>query len=203
MAKADTGEIVNLNSTIYTVVNENYLQNTPLSVDTYNGIGQSSTVCNKELLIEFNWPGEISDDYINPIYPDLIWGYKPYVVNDRTYILEFSFTGPVLILKLSKKVTEFGMEYNTPYYDRDDVTQSIWDKKTKTKIAEGRTIPLNTKLPDVFAWFGGPGGAILMAMKSKIPFDEVRITISDPTGAPITRRNMVHIISGIRYTLAE
>jgi hypothetical protein len=201
MAAADTGEVVSLNTTVYTVVNDNYLLNTPLDHNSYDIVNQ--TVCNKELLIKFNLPGGLSYDYINSNNPYLKWGVKPYVVDEYTSTLVFEFAGPVLILKLSKKVKEFGMEYNTPYYgdNRFDVIQSIWDKKKKTKIAQGRTIRLNAVLPGTIERFGG--SAVLMAMKSTIPFDEVRITISDSTGAPVTYPIINHIISGIRYTLAE
>lgn len=95
------------------------------------------------------------------------------------------------------------MEYNTPYYgdNRFDVIQCIWDRKKKIKIAQGRTIPLNAVLPGTLERFGG--SAVLMAMKSTVPFDEVHITIADSKGAPVTYPNINHIVSGIRYTLAK
>jgi hypothetical protein len=201
MATPDTGEVVDLNSSFYTIVNDNYLLNKPLSLDKYRLGVRLDTVCNKELSISFNWPGGLATyDRTKPSK----WGYKPYVVDEYSSTIVFESTGTVLILKLSKKVTEFGMEYTQPYRGwRYNVTQSIWDKKKKTKIAEGRTITLNTKVPDHLAWVGGPGGASLMAMKSTVPFDEVRMTITDPKGVPFTIQNLIHIIGGIRYKLAK
>lgn len=202
LATPDTGEVVELNSIYYTIVNDNYLLNTPLSLDKYRSGERLDTVCNKELSISFNWQGGLETyDRTNP---NNKWGHKPHVVDEFSNRIVFTYTGPVLILKLSKKVTEFGIEYSSPYVgQRYNVTQSIWDKKKKTKIAEGRTITLNTKIPDHLAWVGGPGGASLMAIKSTVPFDEVHMTITNPNGVPFTRQNLNHIISGIRYKLSE
>lgn len=202
LAAPDTGEVVELNSSYYTIVNDNYLLTTPLSLDKYQISERLESVCNKELSISFNWEGGVETyDRKNP---NNRWGHKPHVVDEYSNRIVFTYTGPVLILKLSKKVTEFGIEYSTPYSGwRYNVTQSIWDKKKKTKIAEGRTMTLNTKIPDHLAWTGGPSGASLMAIKSTVPFDEVRMTITDPNGVPFTRQNLTHIISGIRYKLSE
>jgi hypothetical protein len=202
LAAPDTGQVVDLNKTIYTIVNDNYLLNTPLKLDKYRDGDKLDTACNKELSIAFNWPGIKRNNY-NPKNPNVKWGYKPYVVDEYSSTIGFEYTGPVLILKLSKKVTEFGIEYLTPYYGwKYNVTQSIWDQKKNTKIADGRTITLNTKFPERQVWVGGPGGAVLMAVKSKVPFDEVRMTITDPAGQPF-RQNLIHIIGGIRYKLAK
>ncbi len=202
-ARPDTGEVVQLNTTIYTMVNDNYLRNSQMSLGKYWQFTQTDTICNKELKIKFNYRGEKKNWY-TPTNPNLRWGFKPNVEDEYSSTIAFEYTGPELILKLSKKVTEFGIEYSTPYYgDKYEVTQSIWDKKKKTKIADGRTIVLNTKFPDRLVWIGGASGAVLMGIKSEIPFDEVHMTIKDPKGPPITRQNLVHSIGGIRYRLAK
>ena len=202
-ARQDTGEVVNLNTTIYTLVNDNYLRNSQMSLGKYWEFTQTDTICNKELKIKVNYLGK-KHNWYSPTRPNNRWGFKPYVEDEYQSTITFEYTGPELILKLSRKVTEFGIEYSTPYYgDKYEVTQSIWDKKKQKKIADGRTIVLNTKFPDRLVWIGGPSGAVLMGIKSEVPFDEVRLTIKDPKGSLTDRKNLVHSIGAIRYKLAK
>jgi hypothetical protein len=187
---------------LYTTVNKEYLKTTPMKLDKYRSMVEVDSVCNQELSIGFyssiyRSHGRVVKDTTN-------WGNKPYVTDESpTLIAHDRFQRNELIIRLSKKVTEFGFEYNSRYFGIEyPVIQTIWDKKTQTKIGTGHVLRLNQKLPNNSARFGTPKGAALLGIKSDVPFDEIRVTLERTKEIPLPIR-MPHFTTGMRYKLAK
>jgi hypothetical protein len=194
---ADTGEYVaDDGSILFAYANANYQDMTkPLDLDKYaNGISLTS-VCNKDLTLEFSARGHKYDKSTTQ------WGYKPNVVEEFAPVITFK-SNAILSIKLSKKVIAFGIEYNTRYRGKNyNVTSHYWDQKLNKKVNQGFTSYLNYE--DKPPVFGHPGGAYLYAIRSDVPFDQVKMIIGEDPGSEPVPGMHEHYISGIRYTLAD
>jgi hypothetical protein len=175
----DTGEVRSDFSTLYPIVNANYLLTTPLSLDRYADGTPLDSVSNNEISLVFNSTGRKNDKTTSR------WGYAPHVVNEFAPTISFK-AGSVLVIKLSKKVLSFGIEFNTPYKgEKYGITSTYFDKKTQVRVNGGFTIYLDSAPAFDPALLGFPGGSLMWAIKSYKPFDQVEIGIGSAFGSPV------------------
>lgn len=193
---ADTGEFARENGdTLYLFVNANYLLTTPIDLGKYQNGAILDSVCNSEISIVFNSKGKKIDNSSNR------WGLKPEVVDEFAAKITFKASS-VLSMKLSKKVYEFGFEYNTINKGKPYSVHSIYsDKKSPNYITEGFYTYLELETSKPFE-FGDPGGAMLWAIRSPIPFDQVDMVIGNDQGRAVPG-TFEYSISGFRYKLVK
>jgi hypothetical protein len=192
----DTGEVRDDFSVLYTIVNANYLLTTPLNLDKYADGTLLDSVSNDEISVVFNSTGRKNDKTTSR------WGYAPRVVNEFAPTISFK-AGSVLVIKLSKKVLSFGIEFNTPYKGKEyGITSTYWDKTTHIRLNGGFTIYLNNSPPNPVL-LGFPGGSLLWAIKNYKPFDQIEIGIGSAFGTPVIPGTFDYSIADIRYTLAK
>jgi hypothetical protein len=194
----DTGEIRSKFEILYSIVNDNYLLGTkPIDLDQYKDGTLLDSVSDGNISLVFNSQGRKNDK------TSTHWGYKPHVVDEFAPTINFK-DGSVLVIKLSKKVLTFGIEFNTPYKGIGyGITSTYFDKSSPVWLNGGFTVYLNSAPDGNPALLGYPGGSLLWAIKNKKPFDRIEIGIGSAFGKPAIPGTFEYSIAGIRYALAK
>jgi hypothetical protein len=181
--------------TTYSQAGKNYLIMKPLSLEKYKNGQLLDSVCNKDLAVYF--PSKVlkTHDTSTP------WGLKKTVASEYASIVTIT-SGVTTIIKLSKLVSAFGFEFNSPYKDKiTNMTIQFWNSKTNQKLRNEGTFRINndTRFGPVL---GTQGGALLEGVESGSPFNEIRITFSvGPQPAVDPPYNIS--FGGFRYKLAK
>lgn len=181
----------------YGQVGTKYLLLKPLSVEKYKNGELLDSICNQDLAVRFETKGRKSH------HKSVLWGDKPWVVDEFPPMITFRI-GNTLTIHLSKMVTGFGFEFNSPFEG------TRWGIKTTFRNSK-----LNRVLPPVYVsylgnvptnrpYFGMPGGALLNARESQDPFDEITITFEAlKNGDPLPPGPFDISLASFRYKLAK
>jgi hypothetical protein len=197
-----TGEIYFYKDSItdYGQVTEHYLQLKPLSLEKYKNGALLDSVCNKDLAVYFESKGVKSQD------KTALWGVVPQVTAARPPIVTVNSADYMFKLKMSKMVTGFGFEINSPYTGKKlGVHISYWNSKLNKQIPDAEGIRyLEGSGAGSYVPFGQPGGATTWGVEATRPFDEVRVKFEEPKyAAPDPIGPFEISFSGFRYKLAK
>ena len=177
-------------------VKERYLRTTPLSLEKYKNGSSLDSVCNKDITLVFEGKADKKHD------KSALWALPPRVVTEHPPIVTVTSDDETYIIKLSKMVTAFGLELNTPYKGfKYGVTVSYWDSKLNKILPNSGTRFLHSTTQ----WdiqFGDRGGAYLWGVESKTPFNEIRIDIIKTASLPAIGPFRISF-AGFRYRLAK
>jgi hypothetical protein len=182
---------------IFGQVSTRYQLFKPLSLDKYKNGELLDSICNQDISVRFETKGRKSQD------KSVKWGDKPWVADEFPPVITFRI-GNTLTMKFSKMVTGFGFEYNSPYEGiRWSITPTYRNSqlnKTKPPVLTRFLGGLTTNRPPL----GMPGGAVLTARESQMPFDQVTITFGAPLGQTTPGTGPYDItLASFRYKLAD
>ena len=183
---------------MFTQVKDKYLRTTPISLTKYKDGSYLKSICDDKITLEFESEGRKKHD------KSVIWGISPWVVIKDPPIITVTSVDHVFSIKLSKMVTAFGLEVNTPYKGiKYDITVSYWNNKLNKMLPVAYTQYLHAGEGWIDPpFFGDRGGARLWAVSSKNPFNEIRIQIRKDAAIPATGPFNI-TFAGFRYTLAN
>jgi hypothetical protein len=182
--------------TTYNTAGKNYLLMKPLSLEKYKNGQLLDSVCNKDLAVYF--PSKV----VKTFDKSAPWGPKKRVAEEFTPIVTIT-TGITTTIKLSKMVSAFGYEFNSPHKGYDTgIDIEYWNSKLNRKVAGAYSFRLSndTRFGPVP---GTPGGALLEGLKSDTPFDEIRITFTPALFQSELNPPFDISFGGFRYTLAK
>jgi hypothetical protein len=183
--------------TTYSQASKNYLlATTPLNLEKYKNGALLDSVCNKDIALVFESKARITQD------KSALWGSVPRVASEHPPIVTVNTDDAVYSIKLSRMVTAFGLELNSPFKGFGyGVTVSFWNSKLNYKVPHANTLYLHgtTKYD---TQFGDPGGAEMWGVKSEIPFDEIRIDFEERYETPGVGPFEISL-AGLRYKLAK
>lgn len=202
--QVETGENYFYNDSISTFgrATQNYLKLKPLSLEKYKNGALLDSVCNQDLALYFE------SKALKTHNKSALWAVVPRVSNEHPPILSVNSTDHIFIIKLSKMVTAFGLEVNSPFKGEGlGVNISFWNSKLNMMVPEGGgTRFLNGSGGGFDILFGNPGGAHIWGVDvtKTNEFDEVRITFEairslDPP--PVGPFDIS--FAGFRYKLAK
>jgi hypothetical protein len=183
--------------TVYGQAGTKYLLLKPMSLEKYKNGELLDSICNKDIAIRFDTKGHKSHD------KSVLWGDKPWVAEEFPPVITFRI-GNTLTIKLSKMVTAFGFEYNTPFDGTKRAITTRYRNSKLNKVIPPTTTSYTGNLPTNRPPLGMPGGALLYAKESQTPFDEVRITFEDfKSGSPPLSGPFDISLAGFRYKVAK
>jgi hypothetical protein len=168
----------------------------PLSLDKYKNGAQLDSVCNKELSLYFE------SKVLKAHSKSEKWGVTPGVSEEYAPTVTIK-SGIETKIKLSKLVSMFGFELNSPYKGLAyGITVTYWNSKLNMKIPYSVTSYLEGT-NEFGTRFGSSGGAMLYGLQSVVPFDEIRITFETSFTAPTLNPPFDISFAGFRYKLAK
>ena len=174
-----------------------YLSFKPLNLEKYKNGEQLDSICNHDIAVRFDTKGRKSHN------KSAYWGDKPWVVEDHPPVITFT-VGSTLIIRLSKMVTAFGYEINSPFTGAKRAIQTTARNSQLNKTISPVLVSYTGNLPTNRPPFGMPGGALLYGKESKLPFDEIIIkTIGNSTTTQPLPGPFDIILANFRYKLAE
>jgi hypothetical protein len=182
---------------IFGQVSTKYKLFKPLSLEKYKNGELLDSICNQDIAARFDIKGRKSHD------KSLYWGDSPWVFEDHPPVITFRVDN-TLTIKLSKMVTAFGYEINSPY---TGVRRAIETTFRNSKL--NKTIPpvlasYTSDVPTNRPYFGMPGGALLYAKESATPFDEIVIkTVGNSTSTPPLPGPFDVTLANFRYKLGK
>lgn len=154
--------------TAFSETSKNYLKMTPLKLEKYKNGELLDSVCNKDLALRFE---VIARKTYNK---EVKWIIKPKVADEFTPIITFTM-GNTMTIRFSKMVSAFGFEFNSLFKDGEyGVTITYRNTKMNKVIPPTYTSYIRQN------YIGNPAlgmtsGAMLKAIESQTPFNEVTI----------------------------
>jgi hypothetical protein len=174
-----------------------YLTFKPLSLEKYKNGELLDSVCNQDIAVRFDAKGRKSHS------KSVLWGDKPWVAEEYPPMITFR-VGSTLTIKLSKMVTAFGYEINSPFTGAKRAIETTFRNSKLNKIIPPVSVSYTGNLPTNRPPFGMPGGPHLYAKESATPFDEVVIkTVGNNTQTPPLPGPFDITLASFRYKLAE
>jgi hypothetical protein len=193
------GELYYYNDSIttYSRATEHYLQLKPLSLEKYKNCTSLDSVCNKDLALYFESKALKTQD------KSALWAEVPRVSAEHPPIVTVNSSDYMFTIKMSKMVTAFGLELNSPYKGMEyGVNVSFWNSKLNKMTEDGESTRYLNGDTGYKILFGHPGGAHMWGMEGTKEFDEVRIRFDGPQGQPAPGSFNISL-SGFRYKLAK
>lgn len=184
--------------TVYSQANANYLKLKPLSLKKYKQGELLDSVCNQDIAFVFESRGLMSHD------KSALWALKPRVAEAYPPFVTIN-TDYLLTIKLSKMVNGIGFEFNSPYLGtKYGITVSYFNSSQNIVIPNALTSYLAPAGGILGPELGSAGGAMLRAVETEVPFNEIRIRFHFVgSSLPPPPGQFDLMLAGFRYKLAE
>jgi len=174
-----------------------YLTFKPINLDKYKNGELLDSICNQDIAVRFDTRGLKSHS------TSVLWAAKPRVAEEYPPLITFRVDS-ILTIKLSKMVTAFGYEINSPFTGTKRAIETTFRNSKTNKSVRPVVVNYTGNLVTNRPPFGLPGGALLSARESAMPFDEVVIkTIGINNQTPPPPGPFDITLAGFRYRLAK
>jgi hypothetical protein len=181
----------------FSQVGKKYLTMKPLNLEKYKNGSLLDSVCNQDLAIRFESKALKSHD------KQTKWGTSPSRVVDEYPAVVTITTGIKTTIKLSKMVTAFGFEFNSPYKGYGyGVEVRYRNSKTNSLLPTAIVSYLDndTRFGPVL---GSTGGAWIRGVETVEQFDGVIVTFIKGFQAGVLYPPFDLSLGGFRYKLAK